>query len=427
MQTEIEKMDILAAGDGGSVPGTTSCGHLVHKTYRFRICPNSEQRTLLARHFGCCRFVYNHFLRVRTENSRKIGLYDTHRMVAEMKKDSRFEWLKEVASGSLQASLRNLDVACRRVSRKGGAVMKLHSKRDRQSVAFPSGVKVVGRGLVLPKFKTPIKMKMSRPLGGRLRRATVSLSPTGKYHVSILCEEACGQLPPTGKSVGIDLGIKDLAVCSDGERVANPKFLEKSERRLKRLQRQLEKKRKGSKRRLRARMMLARCHEKVVNQRKNFIHRFTNRIIRENQTICVENLNVKGMQANHHLAKNIGSVAFGEIVRQLEYKSKWYGRDFVKVGRWYPSTKTCHECGHVHRGISLGDREWTCPVCGSLNDRDLNAARNIRTEGLRILSGVEAPSDGKQKGGEAAALAASKNRSSPRILDRGRLTLDGST
>lgn len=211
-------------------------------------------------------------------------------------------------------------------------------------------------------------------------------------------------MPPVARGeVGIDLGIKEMAVCSNGERIANPKFLEKGEKHLKYLQRQVSRKSKGSNRRRRDKMRLSRHHERVANRRKDYIHKFTVRIVRENQTICIEDLNVKGMQSNHHLAKSIGSVSFNEIARQLEYKSRWNGRDFVKVGRWYASSKTCNHCEHKNTELTINDREWICPNCGAEIDRDYNAALNILNEGKRILSGCGAQSDDKQKCGEAAA------------------------
>lgn len=239
--------------------------------------------------------------------------------------------------------------------------------------------------------------------GGEIRHATVSKDAHGKYCVSILCAETCEILPPTGKEVGIDLGIKELSVCSNGERIANPKFLEKGERHSKYLQRQVSKKKKGGKNRGRARMKLSRHYEHIANRRRDFTHKFTTRIVRDNQTVCVEDLNVRGMESNHHLSKSVASAAFGEIARQLEYKCRWYGRDFVKVGRWFPSSKKCNHCGKVNHGLTLKDRVWVCAGCGREIDRDYNAALNILEEGKRILSGAGAASDVKQKGGEAAA------------------------
>ena len=416
----------LAAGVGASVPSTTSCSLFFHRAYKYRIYPNVEQVGLLVRHFGCARYVYNMFLsernRAYTEEKKRLSYCDNANTLVKIKNIPEISWLKEVYSHSLQATLRNLDAAFKRfyrairegksvpIMRNGkptGRLMyepRFKSKKDfAQSITFPDNVKVIEGKLVLPKFKSPIKMKMHRPLGGKICHATVSRSVTGKYYVSILCEEEMQMPQNASGEIGIDLGIKELAVCSNGERIANPKFLEKGEKHLKYLQRQVSRKRKGSKNRRRAKMRLSRHHEKVANRRKNYIHKFTVRIVRENQTICIEDLNVKGMQSNHHLAKSIGSVSFNEIARQLEYKSHWNGRDFVKVGRWYASSKTCNHCGHKNTELTLKDREWICPNCGAEIDRDYNAALNILHEGKRILSGCGAQSDGKQKCGEAAA------------------------
>ena len=421
-----EKQDNLATGVGQSVPSATSCSRFIHRAYKYRICPNAEQRILLARHFGSCRFVYNHFLEERNKSFKDRGermtYCDTAHELVKMKNDERHEWLKEVYSHSLQASLRNLDAAFQtfyKAKREGKAEPIIRngkptgrlkyepnfkSKRDNeQSVTFPDNVHVMEGKLVLPKFKSGIKMKMHRPLVGRICHATVSRSVTGKYYVSIQCEEEMPIAPVASGEIGIDLGIKDMAVCSTGERVANPKFLERGEKHLKYLQRQVSKKKKGGKNRRRARAKLSRHHEKVANMRRDYIHKFTIRIVRENQTVCVEDLNVKGMQSNHCLAKSIGSVAFGEIVRQLEYKCRWYGRDFVKVPRFYASSKICNHCGHKNDGLTLKDREWICPNCGAEIDRDFNAAKNIEVKGIEILSGCGAQPDVKQKGGEAAA------------------------
>lgn len=406
MKTETQ--DDLATGVGRSVPSATSCRRLIYRAYKFRIYPNAKQRILLAKHFGCCRFVYNHFLEERNKSFKDRGermtYCDTAHELVQMRNGDGHEWLKEVYSHALQASLRNLDAAFQtfyKAKREGKAEPIIRdgkptgrlkyepnfkSKRDNaQSVTFPDNVHVMDGQLVLPKFKTPIKMKMHRPLGGRICHATVSRSVTGKYYVSILCEEECADMPSVSGEVGIDLGIKDMAVCSTGERVSNPKFLERGEKHLKYLQRQVSKKKKGGKNRRRARAKLSRHYENVANRRRDYIHKFTIRIVRENQTVCVEGLNVQGMQSNHHLAKSIGSVAFGEIARQLEYKCRWYGSGFVKVPRFYPSSKTCNHCGYVNHALTLGDREWICPNCGKEIDRDFNAALNILTEGKRIL------------------------------------------
>ena len=423
---ETENNDILATEVGVSVPSTTLCSLLIHRAYKFRIYPDKEQTVILSKHFGCCRYVYNHFLAERNKayrDSKKYLSYcDTANALVNVKNAPETSWLKEVYSHALQAALRNLDCAYKTFYRaiKEGKAEEIYkdgkptgrrkyeprykSKRDyRQSITFPDNVRVSEDGLILPKFKTPIKMKQHRTLGGKVCHATVSRSATGKYYVSILCEEESPVLPDAKEAIGIDLGIKDMAVCSNGDRIANPKFFEKAEKHTKYLNRQLIRKKKIGNNRRRARLRLSRHHERIANRRKDFIHKFTIRAVRENQTVCVEDLNVKGMMSNHHLAKSIGSVAFNEIVRQLEYKCKWYGRSFVKVGRWYASSKICHHCGKKYSELTLAEREWICPHCGAVIDRDFNAAENILDEGLRILSGCGVQSEDKQKCGEAAA------------------------
>lgn len=386
----------------------TLCSHSILKAYRFRLYPNAEQRELLAKHFGCCRFVYNHFLDVRRKaydtEKKTVSLYETHHMVAEMRKTEEFSWLGEVYGHSLQYSLRCLDGAYRKFFKGQNKFPRFHSKHDKQSCTFPDNAKAVDGGLKLPKFKTPIRMVMHRPIDGEVHSVTVSLTPQGKYYASILAETEQELMPHTDSVVGIDLGVKEMAVCSNGERIANPKFLERSEKHLKHLQRHVSRKTKGSNNRRRARLELSRFHERIANRRNDYIHKFTTRIVRENQAVCVEDLNVNGMISNHCLAKSVSSVSFGEVVRQLEYKCRWYGRDFVKVERFYPSSKTCHECGHVKSDLTLSDREWVCPSCGAVIDRDLNAARNILDHGMEILSGCGTQSDIKRKRAEASGL-----------------------
>ena len=406
MKSESTKT-ILTAGVRDPIPSATSCNHLILKAHKFRIYPNAEQRELLAKHFGCCRFVYNRYLAERKAayetDKTSLGYCSNAHSLVLLKKTEEFAWLGEVYSHALQASLNNLDRAYQKFFKKQNKFPKFHSKHDKQSCTFPDNVTIIDGKLKLPKFKTSLMMRGGKPNIGRIHSATVSQTATGKYFVSLLCDAEAEIYEPNGKSVGIDLGIKGLAVCSDGERIANPKFFERGEKHLRHLQRQVSRKTKGSNNRRRARLKLSRFHERVANRRKDYIHKFTTRIVRENQTVCVEDLNVKGMESNHHLAKSVVSASFGEIVRQLEYKCKWHGREFVKVGRWFPSSKTCNYCGHKYSELTLKDREWTCPNCGEVIDRDYNAALNIRDEGMRILSGGGSPSDVKQKRAEAAA------------------------
>lgn len=312
-----------------------------------------------------------------------------------LKKTEEFAWLGEVYSHALQASLKNLDGAYQKFFKGQNKFPKFHSKHDKQSCTLPDNVTIVDGKLKLPKFKTPIRMLGGMPVVGKVHSATIIQTATGKYFVSLICDAKAEIYEPNGKSIGIDLGIKDLAVCSNGDRIANPKFLERGEKNLKHLQRQVSRKIKGSNNRRRARLELSRFHERVANRRKDYTNKLTTRIVRENQTVCVEGLNVKGMESNHYLAKSVVSASFGEIVRQLEYKCKWHGRKFVKAGRWFPSSKTCNHCGHKYSELTLKDREWSCPNCGAVIDRDYNAALNIRDEGMRILSGGGSPSDVK--------------------------------
>lgn len=386
----------------------TLCSHSILKAYRFRLYPNAEQRELLAKHFGCCRFVYNRYLAERKAayetDKTSLGYCANAHSLALLKKTEEFAWLGEVYSHALQASLKNLDGAYQKFFKGQNKFPRFHSKHDKQSCTFPDNVSVIEGRLKLPKFKKPIRMSGGVHVVGNVHSATISQTATGKYFVSLLCDCEAEIYEPNGKSIGIDLGIKDFAVCSNGERIANPKFLERSEKHLKHLQRQMSRKTNGSNNRRRARLELSRFHERIANRRNDYIHKFTKRIVRENQAVCVEDLNVKGMMSNHCLAKSVSSVSFGEIVRQLEYKCRWYGRDFVKVERFYPSSKTCHECGYVYSDLTLSDREWECPSCGAVIDRDLNAARNILDHGLEILSGCGTQSDVKRKRAEALGL-----------------------
>ena len=300
---------VSATGVRASNPSLTSCSHSILKAYKFRLYPNKSQSELLARHFGCCRFVYNHFLEERKRayeaDKTTLNYYANAHSLTLLKNTDEFGWLGEVYGHSLQYSLRCLDGAYKRFFKKTGGFPRFHDKNGRQSCTFPDNAKIVDGGLKLPKFKTAISMAMHRPVDGRIHSVTVSMTPQGKYYAAILAEAEQEILPPTDNAVGIDLGIKDMAVCSNGERVANPKFLERSERHLRHLQRQVSRKTKGSGSRRRAIMELSRFHERIANRRNDYIHKFTTRIVRENQAVCVEDLNVKGMESNHHLAKSI--------------------------------------------------------------------------------------------------------------------------
>ena len=367
----------------------------MEKAFEYRIYPNAEQRELLQKTFGCCRYVYNRVLAMRREGhvlgekAKGINSYITQ--IPTWKK-SDAPWLAEVDSMALQQSLRDLDRAYRNFFRNPGKVgfPKFKSKHDNRRSYRTNGIAIVdAKHVKLPKLGL-VKARVSRMPEGRMLSATVKQVPSGKYYVTVCCTDCPEPQVPQGpvEVMGIDAGIHDLMARSDGVKVENPRNLAKAERKLAREQRRLSRKQKGSANRARQRRKVALAHEKVANRRKDAIHKATTGAMRESQAIAVEDLNVRGMQRNRHLAKAVSDASMGEMLRQLEYKCSWYGRGFVKVGRFYPSSKTCGDCGAVFDGLTLAMREWACPECGCVHDRDVNAARNIAAEGRRILEGT---------------------------------------
>lgn len=370
------------------------------RAYKYRLNPTPEQIVFFNKSFGCCRFVYNYMLGKRIEayqrDKTKIGWVELAKMLTELKKEDGKEWLSEVSNECLQQSIRNMDSAFVKFFREKAGFPNFKAKHySRQSYKAINSVSVDldNNKVRLPKIGW-VKFFPNRKFDGKVCSATVSKTPTGKYFISVLVDDG-KEIPvkPAVRydtSIGIDVGIKDFAVCSNGDVYANPKYLEKSETRLKVLQRRFSKTKKGSNRRERTRKILARQYEKVSNQRNNFLHQVTSKIVRENQTIIIEDLNVKGMLKNHRLAKSISSVSWSEFFRQLEYKCEWYGRNLIRIGRFEASSKTCI-CGYVNSELKLSDREWVCPKCGRHNDRDILASVNIKRFGLisPLVEGVE--------------------------------------
>ena len=365
----------------------------MERSYEIRIYPNARQRELIGRTFGCCRYVYNRVLAMRQEEygrngkSRGIGSYMTQLPVWK-KTDAPF--LAEVDSMALQQSLRDLDRAYQNFFRNPGRTgfPKFRSKHaGRRSYRTNMACVPDPRHVKLPKLGL-VKARVSRRIEGRVLSATVKQVPSGRYFVCLCCTD-CPEpeaAPGAIAVLGIDAGVHDLMARSDGVKVANPKSLARSERKLARAQRRLSRKKKGSRRRARQRIRVARIHERIANQRKDAIHKATTEAVRESQAIAVEDLDVRGMEQNRRLAKSVADASMSEMARQLEYKCSWYGRRFVKVGRFYPSSKTCSACGQVNQAVVLGVEAWTCPVCGCRHDRDLNAALNIAQEGARLLN-----------------------------------------
>lgn len=359
------------------------------KAFKYRIFPNTSQRELIAKHIGSSRFVYN--LALETKNLAYLGSkhnfssFDLINQLPELKKEC--DWLKEVNSQSLQQSIRNMDIAFKKFFR-GSGFPKFKKKLSRGSFSIPQNVIVENNLLIIPKFKEGIGIVLHRKIVGTIKSATISVTPTGKYFVSILAytnNDIPTKAPITEiTTIGIDLGIKNFAITSEGEVFENPRNLRRVQSKLKYIQRKYSK-HKGK----RTKQNISLLHEKVANKRKDFLHKTSTKLIRENQTICLEDLAVSNMIKNHNLAQAISDVSWSTFVAMLEYKADWYGKNVIRIGRFEPSSKTCNCCGHINKKLTLKDREWTCPKCDSVLDRDVNAAVNIKSFALKNIFSVE--------------------------------------
>ena len=371
----------------------------IKRAYRFRFYPTPEQETLLAQTFGCVRFVYNHMLRLRSEawehRQERMGYHDTSAALTLLKKQPEYAWLNDVSSVPLQQALRHLQTAFGNFFAKRGRYPQFKRKGGHQSAEYTaSAFRWDGQALKLAKMDAPLNVCWSRqiPPAAKVTTVTVSKDASGRYFVSLLCDDVVCAKPEVAQVVGIDLGLTHFAILSDGEKIPAPNAFRKHEKKLAKLQRRLAKKKKGSKNRTKARLKVAKLHAKIADIRKDFIHKLSTRLIHENQVIAVETLAVSNMKKNRKLAKSIGDAGWAEFVRQLEYKAKWYGRELVKIDRWYPSSKRCSDCGHTVEKMPLKVRHWTCPECGANHDRDINAARNILAAGLAVSARGEAVS-----------------------------------
>ena len=360
------------------------------KAFKYRLYPTTDQSVLLNKHIGSSRFVYNLVLETKqmawAGNRVNLNCFDLIKQLPDLKKEC--EWLKEINSQSLQQPIRNLDNAFTRFFKGQGNFPKFKKKSNGGSFNIPQNVLLKNGKLVIPKFKKGIDIVLHRPIKGEIRQATISKTPTGKYFVSILCETGENIKPKAtieeNTSVGIDLGVKTFLVTSDGECFDNPKFLRESLSKLKYVQRKFSKN-KGK----RTKNKLAKLHEKVANQRKDFLHKTSSKLISDNQTICIEDLNIKGMLANHKLALSISDCGWSMFVDMLEYKAEWYGKNILRIGRFAPSSKTCSNCGSINKELQLKYREWTCSNCNTLLNRDENAAINIKSFALKNYLSVE--------------------------------------
>lgn len=354
------------------------------KAFRYRISPTEEQKVLLNKHIGSVRFLYNIALETKqiAYASKQVNLsrYDLQRQLKDLKNEC--EWLKEVNSQSLQVALMNLDAAYLRFFKGQNSFPTFKKKSNGGSFNIPQNVFLEDGKLVIPKFKKGIDIVLHRQIKGKIRQATISRTPTGKYFVSILCET--GEVIKPKKNIkekttiGIDLGIKTFIVASNGQEFDNPKYLRKAQSKLKYVQRKYSKN-KGK----RTKHRLAILHEKVANQRKDFLHKVSSELIKNHDSIAIETLQVSNMLKNHCLAQSISDAGWGTFVTMLEYKAEWYGKNILKIGTFEPSSKTCSCCGNINKELTLKDREWTCECCGTLLNRDVNAAINVKSFALK--------------------------------------------
>ena len=370
---------------------------MILKAYKYRLNPTLEQCVLIDKHIGACRFIYNLALETKqiayASMSVNLSCFDLMRQLTQLK--TAYEWLKEINSQSLQQSITHLDTAYTNFFKGQGEFPKFKSKRkSSQSFNIPQSVSLKGNKLIIPKFKRGIDIVLHREFEGKIKQATISKTPTGKYFASILVETVDNSIPKTKvnaqTTLGIDLGIKDFAITSNGEVFENPKLLKKSMSKLKFVQHKFSRN-KGK----RTKHKLALLHEKVANQRKDFLHKVSKKLIVENQTIALETLKVKNMVKNHNLAQSISDASWGTFVTMLEYKAEWYGVNIIRIGTFEPSSKMC-TCGSINKELKLSDRVWTCQSCHTTHDRDILAANNIKKFALRnYVSGTDTKTRGE--------------------------------
>lgn len=362
----------------------------MNKGIKFRAYPNKEQQNLINQTLGCCRLIYNKGLAMHNDafaNGQKVSYTQISSMLTNLKKQDDFAFLKEVDSIALQQSLRDLDRGFKNFFEKRARHPQFKSKRNNhqsyRTINQGDNIRIVGKYIKLPKLGY-VKIKQSMGVG-HINNVTVERTPTGKYFIVLNVDFEPEVRPNAGCVVGIDVGIKEFYSDSNGNMVNNPKYLEKSMHKLAREQRRFSRKQKGSNNRNKQRIKVAKVHEKITNQRNDFLQKQSTMLISENQTICIEDLNIKGMVHNHKLAKSIASASWGKFFTMLEYKAAWYGSEIIRVPTMYPSSQTCSCCGYKNPLIkNLAIRKWECPECHTMHDRDTNASINILNKGLSI-------------------------------------------
>ena len=362
---------------------------MTKRAYKYRFYPTPEQEILLAQSFGCARFVYNNTLRFRTDayysDGKSVSHSEAEKRLVSLKKE--FPWLNDVSSVLLQQCLRDQQEAFKNFWAGRAKYPNFKKKHSKQSIRLTKAAFKVRNGqLFIAKSKVPLNIRWSRELPSGPSSVTISKDRAGRYFVSMLCEFDVKPMPISNKTVGIDLGLNDLFITSDGNKSGNPRHTKRYEKKLAHLQRKLAKKQKGSSNRAKARLKVARLHAKIADCRMDATHKASRKLINENQVVVCENLAVKNMIRNPKLAKHIADANWGEFVRQLQYKAEWSERTVVEIDRFFPSSKRCSSCGFVHEAMPLSVREWSCPECNTRHDRDINAAINIKTAGLAGLA-----------------------------------------
>ena len=358
----------------------------IHKSYKFRLTPTKKQEELFAQHFGHTRYVYNYFLNQRKEqyleNKKSDGYYAQCKSLTKLKREEDTSWLKEAYSHSLQFTLKSLDSAYVNFFKGRAKFPRFKSRKYKSSFTVPDNVDIVDGKLKIPKFREGIKVNIHREIKGKIGKAIITKTSSGKYFVSIHTQQEIKQVEKRDKQVGIDLGLKDFVITSDNKKFKNNRYTKKYAKKLRKAQQHFSRKQKGSNGFERQRIKVARIHEKIANSRLDNLHKVSYELVRDNGLIAVEDLNVKGMVKNRKLSKHIADASWGKFVELLEYKCDWYGRDLVKIDRFFPSSKTCSECGWINQDLNLSVRSWACANGHDL-DRDLNASKNVLKEGLK--------------------------------------------
>ncbi len=352
------------------------------KTFKCRIYPNKQTISVLDNWFGQTRFVWNYYLNQRTitykETGKGLSYQDNAKDLTKLKKELEFEWLKECPSQALQQQLKYLDSAFKDFFSRGKGYPRFKKKGiTADTLHFPQGFKMVDNELTIPKTKKPIKIKLHREIKGKVSSIKIIRNKANQFYVSILTDYKPTPMPKVDKQIGIDVGLKDFVIASDGKKYKMPHFTNKGFSKLKKLQKRLSKKAKGSDNRTKAKVKVAKQQLKIANQRKDFLHKLSTKLINENQVIAIEDLSICNMVKNKKLSKHIANASWGEFFTLLKYKAEWYGREIKILNKFFPSSKMCSHCGYIKEDLKLSDRTITCKGCGAVYDRDINAAKNI--------------------------------------------------